>query len=171
MKGRETESRLSAGQAFCCVALVLLLGVSGYAGARNRDALSMVSAPVVYTTLDVQEGAQQTEKKLQSKREQALALLESVLENPAAEEESRQEALRQKTQMAQSMQREAQIEEALERMGVTQARAICTEQTVAVFVSPDDALDEKTRMQIADLACAFGECGMENVKIILTKNE
>ena len=68
------------------------------------------------------------------------------------------------------MEKEARLIAALEQLGIEDTAAVMGEQILSVF-APEGMLDEKSRMQIIDMASAVAGVSAECVKIILVKNE
>lgn len=155
-----------------CAALVALLGASGYAG--RQTASPQAAVPVSAVTLDqdviAEKGLRETEEALERERERALEMLKSILADPRAGDAAAADAAEKMADIAARMEREASLEAALARIGV-RASAACTQTAASVFVLPTDAQDEKTRMQILDLAAAVCEMEPSCIKIILVKNE
>lgn len=152
---RKTIYRHPVGalRVFCSVMLLALLGVCGYAGsARTKNVPSAVSLPVIRTELegDAIGGG-------------------SIAEVRARLNRQREEELAQKTQIADRMEREAQMTAVLEGMGAEGALAICGAQGVTLLVPQTFGMDENARNRL--LNAVGGSSGSETaqLKIILIK--
>ena len=107
-----------------CALLLALLAVCGYIGA-GREQTQTVSAAVTRITLpeQTQDDAQDAAERLMAQREQEIALLRSVLEQPDAGSQTRDAAMAQLTQLTVRMETEAQCEACLREMGYEGAYA------------------------------------------------
>lgn len=161
-------------RAAVCAALLLLLCVSGYMGAGSRERAEMVSVPIVFEAIEAGSLAGSTNEdgvqRLKREQEHALSLLEDVIRDPKASEQTVQSALMQKAEIAENMEKEARLIAALEQLGIEDAAAVMGEQILSIFV-PEGMLDDKNRMQIVDMAASVTGVSAEYVKIILVKNE
>lgn len=138
---RKTIYRHPVGalRVFCSVMLLALLGVCGYAGsARTKNVPSAVSLPVIRTELegDAIGGGSIAEvrARLNRQREEELALLDGVIADAGGDSAAKEAALAQKTQIAERMEREAQMTAVLEGMGAEGALAVCGAQGVTLLV-------------------------------------
>ena len=176
---RKTIYRHPVGalRVFCSVMLLALLGVCGYAGsARTKNVPSAVSLPVIRTELEgdaigggsIAEGLLVTEPRVHA-REEELALLDGVIADAGGDSAAKEAALAQKTQIADRMEREAQMTAVLEGMGAEGALAICGAQGVTLLVPQTFGMDENARNRL--LNAVGGSSGSETaqLKIILIK--
>ena len=138
---RKTIYRHPVGalRVFCSVMLLTLLGICGYAGsARTKNVPSAVSLPVIRTELegDAVGGGSIAEvrARLNRQREEELALLDGVIAEAGGDSAAKEAALAQKTQIAERMEREAQMTAVLEGMGAEGALAVCGAQGVTLLV-------------------------------------
>ena len=170
---RKTIYRHPVGalRVFCSVMLLALLGVCGYAGsARTKNVPSAVSLPVIRTELegDAIGGGSIAEvrARLNRQREEELALLDGVIADAGGDSAAKEAALAQKTQIAERMEREAQMTAVLEGMG---ALAVCGAQGVTLLVPQTFGMDENARNRL--LNAVGGSSGAETaqLKIILIK--
>ena len=157
---RKTIYRHPVGalRVFCGVMLLALLGVCGYAGsARTKNVPSAVSLPVIRTA------------RLNRQREEELALLDGVIADAGDDSAAKEAALAQKTQIAERMEREAQMTAVLEGMGAEGALAVCGAQGVTLLVPQTFGMDENARNRL--LNAVGGSSGAETaqLKIILIK--
>ncbi|MBQ4609192.1 MAG: SpoIIIAH-like family protein [Clostridia bacterium] len=155
-----------------CAALLLLLAVCGYAGA-SREETRRVSVPVVYETMTAQEislrSMEETRLRLREEREREVQLLQRVIDDPAAGEETAEQARKQMLQLTERMDSEARTQAALEYMGYTQVAVVCGAQSVSVIAPVWTAQEEQDRIRIIDAAAAQTRLPAEAVKIILSK--
>ncbi len=149
---RKTIYRHPVGalRVFCGVMLLALLGVCGYAGsARTKNVPSAVSLPVIRTELegDAIGGGSIAEvrARLNRQREEELALLDGVIADAGGDSAAKEAALAQKTQIAERMEREAQMTAVLEGMGAEGALAVCGAQGVTLLVPQTFGIDENAR--------------------------
>ena len=155
-----------------CAALVALLAACSYLGARQPQAPA-VGVPVAVEVIS--EGAlgaaslAQTKEKLRQERENALALLQSVIDDPDAGSDAKNEALKEKTALAKRMEAEAQTEALLAHMGFGETAVVLGEESVTVIVPWQAAENEKSRVRIIDAAATQTGRAPECVKIILSK--
>ena len=167
---RKTIYRHPVGalRVFCSVMLLTLLGICGYAGsARTKNVQSAVSLPVIRTELegDAVGGGSIAEvrARLNRQREEELALLDGVIADAGGDSAA------QKTQIAERMEREAQMTAILEGMGAEGALAVCGAQGVTLLVPQTFGMDENARNRL--LNAVGGSSGSETaqLKIILIK--
>lgn len=165
---------VGALRVFCSVMLLALLGVCGYAGsARTKNVPSAVSLPVIRTELegDAIGGGSIVEvrARLNRQREEELALLDGVIADAGGDSAAKEAALAQKTQIAERMEREAQMTAVLEGMGAEGALAVCGAQGVTLLVPQTFGMDENARNRL--LNAVGGSSGAETaqLKIILIK--
>lgn len=155
-----------------CAALVALLAACSYLGARQPQ-VSAVSVPVAVETISESAlGAaslEQTQQKLRQERENALALLQSVIDDPLAQAGTRDAALDEKTALAKRMETEAATAALLAHMGFGDAAVVLGEESVTVIVPWQAAENEQNRVKIIDAAATQTGLAPECVKIILSK--
>lgn len=155
-----------------CAALVALLAACSYLGARQPQA-SAVSVPVaVETVSDSALSAAplgETQEKLRQERENAIALVQSVIDDPLAQADTREEALREKTALAKRMETEAGTAALLAHMGFGETAVVLGEGSVTVIVPWQAAENEQSRVRIIDAAATQTGLAPECVKIILSK--
>lgn len=168
---RKTIYRHPVGalRVFCSVMLLALLGVCGYAGsARTKNVPSAVSLPVIRTELEGGSIAE-VRARLNRQREEELALLDGVIADAGGDSAAKEAALAQKTQIAERMEREAQMTAVLEGMGAEGALAVCGAQGVTLLVPQTFGMDENARNRL--LNAVGGSSGSETaqLKIILIK--
>ena len=168
------EGKKGAVHAAGCAALLMLLAASGYVGAEKREETAAVSVPIVFETVEagafIHAGIEDETDRLEAERERALSLLEDVIRDPRASEQTAQNALKEKTRIAAAIEQEAKLETALEQIGLEDVKVVIGGQMLSVF-APESELDDKKRVQIVDMACAVAGVSPECVKIILVKNE
>lgn len=153
-----------------CALLLALLAVCGYVGA-GREQTQTVSAAVTRLTLpeQTQDDAQDAAERLMAQREQEIALLRSVLEQPDAGSQTRDAAMAQLTQLTVRMETEAQCEACLREMGYEGAYAVSGAQLLTLLIPYDKIKEESDKTRILDAACAVSGLDAGSVKIILTK--
>ena len=166
---RRAERRVRAAG---CAVLVALLAASGYWGA-SRPLERTVSVPVSAAVLSEQaleaEPIRETQERLHAEREQALALLQGVLDDADAPEDARAKALEKKTAMAERMETEAALCALLAHMGFGETAAVLGENCVSVVVPWQAAENEQSRARIVDAAASQTGLAPACVKIILAK--
>ena len=153
-----------------CALLLALLAVCGYIGA-GREQSQTVSAAVTRITLpeQTQDDAQDAAERLMAQREQEIALLRSVLEQPDAGSQTRDAAMAQLTQLTVRMETEAQCEACLREMGYEGAYAVSGAQLLTLFIPYDKIKEESDKTRILDAVCGISGLDAGSVKIILTK--
>lgn len=155
-----------------CAALVALLAACSYLGARQPE-VSAVSVPVSVETVSEQalhaQTMEETQEKLRQERERALALLQSVADDPQAQAGTREEALREKTALAKRMNAEAETAALLAHMGFGETAVVMSEGSASVIVPWQAAENEQSRVRIIDAAATQTGLAPECVKIILSK--
>ena len=155
-----------------CAVLVALLAACSYLGARQPQRAA-VSVPVAVEVIsDRALGAaslEETQQKLQQERESALALLQSVIDDPNAQAGTRDEALREKTALAKRMVAEAETAALLSHMGFGETAVVLGGESVTVIVPWQAAENEQSRVRIIDAAATQTGLAPECVKIILSK--
>ena len=170
---RKTIYRHPVGalRVFCSVMLLTLLGICGYAGsARTKNVQSAVSLPVIRTELegDAVGGGSIAEVRARLNRQREEEL-DGVIADAGGDSAAKEAALAQKTQIAERMEREAQMTAVLEGMGAEGALAVCGAQGVTLLVPQTFGMDENARNRL--LNAVGGSSGSETaqLKIILIK--
>jgi len=152
--------------------LLLILGVCGYLGARQGE-VKAVSVPIMREVMEQELHSsltiEETRIRLEERRKEEIALLDSVIDQTDSGDRSRSDAHEQKMQIVQRMEIEAKTEASLAYMGFDRAAAVCGAQSLTVFIPFDQAKDEKTRVRLIDAAASSSGISPEAVKIILTK--
>ena len=173
---RKTIYRHPVGalRVFCSVMLLMLLGICGYAGsARTKNVPSAVSLPVIRTELegDAIGGGSIAEvrARLNRQREEELALLDGVIADAGGDSAAKEAALAQKTQIAERMEREAQMTAVLEGMGAEGALAVCGAQGVTLLVPQTFGMDENARNRL--LNAVGGSSGSETAQLKISELE
>lgn len=155
-----------------CAVLVALLAACSYLGARQPQRAA-VSVPVAVEVISARAldaaSLEETQQKLQQERESALALLQSVLDDPNAQAGTRDEALREKTALAKRMVAEAETAALLSHMGFGETAVVLGGESVTVIVPWQAAENEQSRVRIIDAAATQTGLAPECVKIILSK--
>lgn len=153
-----------------CAALLALLAVSSYGG-RER-----IEAPVVPVLIETVSGEvlaastmQQTGERLERQRKEALLLLQSVLDDPNADEASKKQALAEKTRIASRMETEAAVQALLEHMGFEQTAVVMGEGIIHIISPWQTAENEQNRVRMIDAATSQSGFSADAVKIILAK--
>ena len=152
--------------------LLALLGLCGYAGAREQTVQTSGVAVTRQTLGSVavsQTSMEATRERLSREREQELSLLQSVLDDPAADETLRRQALEQRTQIALRMELEAQVQAALSYMGFDSVAVVCGAQAITLIAPFDVAAEQADRVRLIDAAAGQTGTSPEAVKIILAK--
>ena len=155
-----------------CAVLVALLAACSYLGARQpqRAAVSVPVAVEVISELALGAASlEETQQKLRQERESALALLQSVIDDPNAQAGTRDEALREKTALAKRMVAEAETAALLSHMGFGETAVVLGGESVTVIVPWQAAENEQSRVRIIDAAATQTGLAPECVKIILSK--
>lgn len=155
-----------------CAVLVALLAACSYLGARQPQRAA-VSVPVAVEVISERAlGAaslEETQQKLRQERESALALLQSVIDDPNAQAGTRDEALREKTALAKRMVAEAETAALLSHMGFGETAVVLGGESVTVIVPWQAAENEQSRVRIIDAAATQTGLAPKCVKIILSK--
>ena len=155
-----------------CAVLVALLAACSYLGARQPQRAA-VSVPVAVEVISERAlGAaslEETQQKLEQERESALALLQSVIDDPNAGADVRNEALKEKTALAKRMEAEAETAALLAHMGFGETAVVLGGESVTVIVPWQAAENEQSRVRIIDAAATQTGLAPECVKIILSK--
>ena len=153
-----------------CAALLALLAASSYAGRSHPQSPSVpVMIEMVSSQALASQTLQQTSERLEEKREEALALVHSVLEDPQADEAARKQALIKKTQIAGRMETEASIQALLAHMGFEETAVIMGEGTLSIVAPWQIAENEHNRVRMIDAAVSQSGLSAEAIKIILAK--
>ena len=155
-----------------CAVLVALLAACSYLGARQPQRAA-VSVPVAVEVISERvlgaASLEETQQKLRQERESALALLQSVIDDPNAQAGTRDEALREKTALAKRMVAEAETAALLSHMGFGETAVVLGGESVTVIVPWQAAENEQSRVRIIDAAATQTGLAPECVKIILSK--
>lgn len=153
-----------------CAGLLALLVISSYAGRTQVEVpvVPMQVETVSGEVLELQTMAQ-TDERLEQKRKETIALLQSVLEDPSAGEEEKKKALEEKTKIAARMETEASLEALLAHMGFEQTAVIAGEETLSIIAPWQAAENEHNRVRMIDAAVSQSAFSADAVKIILSK--
>lgn len=167
------ESGFARGMRYvCCAALLVLLAVSSYVGAGGEQ-IQAVSVPVTIQTVSSQAMAAasqaETIARLEKEREEALLLIQSILDDPRTDEKTAADALGEKKRMALRMETEAAVEKLLLEMGFGETAVVLGEGMMSIVVPWQIAENEQSRLRIMDAACSHAGLAPERVKIILAK--
>ena len=153
-----------------CAALLALLVVSSSAG---REQSSIPNVPVMVEIVPEQAmNAQtigQTRERLAEQRDEALALLQGVLDDPHAGDAQKSEALAEKTRIASRMETQASVEALLAQMGFGDTAVIAGEGGLHIIAPWQAAENELNRVRMIDAAVSQSGLAPEAVKIILAK--
>lgn len=170
MHGEEKKKRLRMIQS---AALLALLGLSGYAAQGERTQAVGIPVTAVQISEWEQTGAAlaQIRDQLKRSRTREIELLDSVMMDPAAQDDLAAQAGEQKLQIIKSMETEARTLAALSCMGYDQLGVVCGGDIISVFAPWQYVSDEQARVKIIAAAAAQAELPPENVKIILAKSE
>lgn len=170
---RKEKGRLSVGiRGGACVLLLALLAVCGYSGANSMPAKT-TSAPIETRTILEGDPSSMTYEDIraqhESDRQQELDLLSSVIADINADQETKNSALAQKTQITQRMETEAQVRAALLHMGYKDVAAVCGAQQLTVIVPAGQISSDEDSVRIVDASTAVSGFDASSVKIILVK--
>lgn len=164
--GRKTRMARAIG----CALLLTLLAVCGFVGAkREPQTLSVALTRSTLATNTARSTPQEIAERLQTQREQEIALLDSVIANDRATSAARESALAQKTDIAARMEAEAQILAALSYMGYQGVSVVCGTQMATLFVPEEIAARESERTRILDMAATQLGVSAQEIKIIALK--
>ena len=151
MKGQKIKKE-SVFRMACGAALLMLLAVCGYAGAYQADTAVSVPVTVVY-----------------EKENQAAALLDGIIKDPAASQKAKDNALDEKVKIAKRMDKEAQAEKLLCEMGFEDTSVLCGEMGVTIVTTEKNAASEKERTRMTGAVSGLLGISGEDIKIILAK--
>ena len=164
------EFVMRAGRLAGCAALLALLVASSSAAAKP---VQMAGVPVSAYTVSTQELAgvsmEEINNKLDDQRGQALAVLQSVIDDPKAKGEQISAALDKKTQIAARMETEAAICALLDHMGFGQTAVVMGEESLSIVAPWQTAENEQNRVRMIDAAASQSGLPAGAVKIILAK--
>ncbi|MBQ4265730.1 MAG: SpoIIIAH-like family protein [Clostridia bacterium] len=158
---------------FGCAALLLLLTLSAYSGAAKPE-VQAVSVPVTVQTISQEalsaQSLAESADALAKKREALLAQLQSIADQPGADSETINQALRQMAALVQRMETEASVCTLLCSMGFSDVVAILSEERILSVIVPwQIAENEKNRLRIMDAVASHAGVSPDAVKIILAK--
>lgn len=153
-----------------CAVLLGVLALSSWAVNSPK------SSPIVPVMIEtVPESAlavssmEKTQERLMRQRQEAIVLLQSVIDDPQADEASRKQALDEKTRIAARMETEASLGALLAHMGFEQTAVIVGEETLSIITPWQTAEHEHNRVQMIDAAVSQSGLAPGAVKIILSK--
>lgn len=153
-----------------CAGLLILLAVSSYVGGIRVEAPAV---PVLIETISGEMAASmtmaQTSERLERQREEALFLLESILNDPSCDESSRRQAMQEKAKIASRMETEASLEALLAHMGFEETAVVMGEGALHIIAPWQVAENEHNRVQMIDAALSQSALSPDAVKIILAK--
>ncbi|MBE5800587.1 MAG: SpoIIIAH-like family protein [Clostridiales bacterium] len=165
----KTERRLRLAG---CAALLAILAASSYAGAGQRQTQA-VSVPVMVEMISHEAiaaaSAEETGARFAAQRDDALALLQNVLDDPKADEDTVKKALEEKIRIAQRMETEASVSALLAQMGFENTTVAMGEGALSIVAPWQIAENEQNRMRMIDAAASRSGLSAECIKIILAK--
>lgn len=159
---------------FFCTLLAVILAACSYLGAKQpqtRTASVPVAAQPVREQAQAAQSTEKTKESLMQKREEALAMLQSVINTEHVQQSVLNEALAAKLALAGRMTAEAEAEAILAHMGFGEAVVMLSEDGATAIVPWQTAMDERSRMQIIDAVASQTAISPECVKIMPIKNE
>lgn len=159
---------------FFCALLAVILAACSYLGARQPQARTVsvpVSAQLIGERAQAAASMEETRESLVRKREEALAMFQSVIDTEHVQQSVLNEALAAKLELAGRMAAEAETEALLAHMGFGEAVVMLGEDGATAIVSWQTANDERSRMQIIDTVASQTALSPERVKIMSIKNE
>lgn len=164
------ERKGRAARAACCAALLALLAASGYAGVKEAPSVSVaVTRGMISEEALTAASMEDTKKTLQSRRQEALNLLDEVIGDPKTDDQTAEDALHEKIQIARRIDMEAGTEAALRQMGMGETIVVLSEETAALIVPWQAAENEQNRLRMIDTAAALTGLEAGRIKIILAK--
>lgn len=153
-----------------CAVLLGVLAISSYAGGKPAHTPIV---PVMIETVPDQvltaSTMEKTSENLALKRREALLLLQSVIDDPQADDASKRLAFEEKNRIAARMETEASLEALLAHMGFGETAVITGEDALSIVVPWQAAENEHSRVQIIDAAVSQSGFSAEAIKIILSK--
>lgn len=167
--GRELTAYMRGGM---CAALLFLLAIGGYAGAKP-EAIQMAAAPVVLSAEAERQiegmSFEEIEKRHESGRRTEIEMLDGIIEDERTDETTRNEALAQKLQLINRMDTELAVTTTLAHMGFERTAVLLGAGQVSVIVSQESLEDEDDTLRIIDAAASLTGVEAKDVKIILVK--
>lgn len=151
-------------------ALLFLLAFCGYIGAFDDEETQMVSVPVTRIQYEIEDGDlfERTKAEYTSERDRAIELLQGVADNSDTDEEMRKAAIRQISEIADTMEIERKISLCLREMGYLEAVSVRNTHGITLILRVGNITDQdKTR--IIDAVCGISDCTAGDIKIILAK--
>lgn len=168
MKG----NRKKVGRAICGALLLALLAACGFIGANQQPTktVSVATTRTILTTEEIEASSVvDASAQLAADREREIALLDEVLANEQTDAATRENALSQKTQIAERMENEAQTLACLRYMGFEEVAVVCGAQMMTVIVPYESVVAETDRTRLIDAVCSQTGFAADSVKIILSK--
>lgn len=157
-----------------CTLLAMVLAACSYLGAKQPQART-VSVPVTARPIDENaqtvQSIETTKGSLMQKREEALSMIQSIIDTEHVQQSVLNDALAAKLALAGRMATEAEAEALLAHMGFGEAVVMLSEDGATAIVPWQTAKDERSRMQIIDTVASQAALLPECVKIMPIKNE
>ena len=158
------------------LAAVLIIGLAVYLNYTffydNSSALPETDEPVtegteqVETTVSSDNYFTATQLSRQRARDEALEVLQTVIDSESALEETKAEALAEMTRIASEIEKESRIEALITAKGFEQCIAVINEDKISVVVKSDFDLQQNHLAQINEIVMAESGIIPQNVKII-----
>ena len=118
-----------------CAVLLAVLAASSYAaGTPVRTPIVPVMIETVSSEVLAASSMEKTSGQLEGKRKEALLLLQSVIDDPQADEASRKQAREEKAKIAARMETEASLCALLAHMGFEQTAVVVGEEALNIIV-------------------------------------
>ena len=153
-----------------CAVLLAVLAISSYAaGEPTRFPVVPVMIETVSSQVLTASSMERISEMLDQKRQEALLLLQSVIDDPQADEASRKQAQAEKVRIAACMEKEASLCALLEHMGFERTAVVAGEDALSIVVPWQMAENEHNRVRIIDAAAGHSGFSAEAIKIILAK--
>jgi len=171
-KNKQTAGLIGLKRWGMCALLIGVLAASGFAGAGTLDARQTAAAPVISRSGGKATGESLTYDEIrmehEKQRERELAILNEVISDASADNETKEQANEQKTEIVKRLENEAAIQAALAHMGYGQAAVVCAQERV-VLIMPSGMDIKADTVRMIDAVCSVSGCEAKDVKIILAK--
>ncbi len=158
------------------LAAVLIIGLAVYlnytffydgsATVPEADAPVTEGTEITETTVSADNYFTATQLSRQRARDEALEVLQTVVDSESALEETKAEALAEMARIASDIEKESRIETLITAKGFEQCIAVINEDKISVVVKSDFDLQKSHLAQINEIVMSESGISPSNVKII-----
>ena len=154
---------------FLAILLCISIGLNWNYNEKDDGKTAKILGEAAYVSNDVKvEESRYDSRKIECEtaREESIALLDEILNNPASDKEQIDEAQNEKIKIAKAIENEALCEMQLKTKGYSDVIVFINEDVASVFL-PDTNLSTVQTLQIQEIVASTANISPEKIKITL----